>query len=249
MSDLDIRFFAPSYRRPYRSPTQELYPCVTLIVSESEREEYEANGNHVETCPDKVQGNVSRVRNFILQTNEEADCVVIMDDDCHGIGRYNHRNGSKERIDGEQLIRFAEQATRLALDGGIKLWGINCLPDPGTYREYRPFSFVAYIGSPFSGHCKTDLFYDERLPLKEDYDLSLQHLYKHKKVLRLNGYHYFVEQAAQGGGCATARNSTSELEQFEGLEKKWGRSIVKRDNYSKRGVDFNPVLKFPLKGV
>lgn len=33
------------------------------------------------------------------------------------------------------------------------------------------------------------------------------------------------------------------------LQKKWGSNIIKRDNKSKRGFDFNPILKTPLKGV
>ena len=255
MSDLDIRFFAPSYKRPYRSSTQELYPNVTLIVKESERADYESNGNHVETCPDEVQGNLCRVRNFILQGNEDADCVVIMDDDCRGVGRFEHNTSGQGppvtmvTMDSDELIRFAEQATVMSGDGGIKMWGINCVSDPMAYREYTPFGFVSYIGGPFSGHCKTDLFYDERLPLKEDYDLTLQHLYKYKRVLRFNGYYYLVDQAIQGGGCASYRNSKREAQQFNALQGKWGKKIVRKDRASRREFDFNPILKFPLKGV
>jgi hypothetical protein len=248
MSNLDVRIFAPSYKRPYSSSTQELYPEVTLIVSESEKADYESHGNRVETCPDSVQGNLCRVRNFIIKSNSDADCVVILDDDCKGIYRFSHSKGIKERLDGEALTSFIQHATQLALDGGIKLWGINCVQDPMAYRESMPLSFIAYIGGPFSGHCKTDLFYDEQLPLKEDYDLTLQHLWKYKKILRLNSYHYEVDQATQLGGCATYRSSTREREQFEALTRKWGNSIIRRDKASRRSFDFNPILKFPLKG-
>ena len=249
MTDLDIRLFAPSYKRPYLSSTQVLYPEVTLIVSESEREDYEAQGNRVSTCPDEVQGNVCRVRNFILQSNHDADCVVILDDDCKGIARFNREDNTKMKLGSVELADFVQHATRLALDGGVKLWGINCVSDPNAYREFTPFNFVAYIGSPFSGHCKTDLFYDERLPLKEDYDLTLQHLYKYRKVLRVNAYHYFVDQAKQGGGCATYRSSSRERQQFELLQQKWGKRIIRKDTASRRLFDFNPILDFPLNGV
>jgi hypothetical protein len=40
-----------------------------------------------------------------------------------------------------------------------------------------------------------DIRYDERIPLKEDYDLSLQHLNKFRKVLRFNKYFYKVKQS------------------------------------------------------
>lgn len=247
----DIRFFVPSYRRPQRSITQRTYPFVTLIVAESEREDYEKAGNRVMTCPDEVQGNVCRVRNWILRQNADADCVVIVDDDCRAIGRYARRGEGyvEKHLDADELLEFADHAVQLAQDAGVKLWGLNCVPDKQAYRESMPFSFVSYIGSPFTGHLKTDLFFDERLPLKEDYDLTLQHLNRHRRVLRFNGYYYYVKQAKQAGGCAAYRNLDREREQLELLQRKWGREIIRRDHGSKRSFDFNPILKTPIKGV
>ena len=65
---MKIGYFAPSYKRPYKSITQQKYPFVTLIVKEEEAEEYIRNGNTVETCPNEIQGNIARVRNYIIDT-------------------------------------------------------------------------------------------------------------------------------------------------------------------------------------
>jgi hypothetical protein len=108
---------------------------------------------------------------------------------------------------------------------------------------------LQFIGGPFQAHLKNNIRYDESLSLKEDYDITLQHIKAYNGCLRINYACYDVKQAEQTGGCATYRNNTKESEQFELLQKKWGNSIIKTDKSSKRSFDFNPIIKVPLKGV
>ena len=152
----DIRFFAPSYRRPERSITQLTYPFVTLIVAESEREAYEQAGNRVEACPDEIQGNVCRVRNWIIRNNADADCVVIIDDDCRAIGRFIRRGEGfcEKHLNPDELLEFAEHATQLAQDMGVKLWGLNCVPDKQAYRESLPFFVRVLHRQPGNRPCQ-----------------------------------------------------------------------------------------------
>lgn len=227
--------------------TQIQYPFIPLVVAESEAEEYRKGKNEIVTCPDSVQGNVSRVRNWILDENKEADCVVIIDDDCMGVRKWENQN--IHLLNSDELMEFAERAAIMCEDVGARMWGVNCVPDKGAYREHMPFGFVSYIGSPFSGHCKSPIRYDLNLPLKEDYDITLQHMNKYRKVLRFNQFHYDVKQAEQVGGCSVMRSYDKEKQQFEALQKKWGASIVAKDFKSKRSFDFNPILKIPIRGV
>ena len=92
-----IKIFAPSYKRPEKSITQINYPNVKLVVRESEAEEYIANGNDIIVCPDSAQGNISRVRNWILDNlfDEETDCIIIVDDDCKAISRWQDQTNTK----------------------------------------------------------------------------------------------------------------------------------------------------------
>ena len=124
------------------------------------------------------------------------------------------------------------------------------MTDKGAYREHTPYATTSYIGSPFHAHI-TDggILYDENLPLKEDYDITLQHLHKYRGCMRVNYACYEVKQAEQIGGCAQYRNVKKEIEQFELLQKKWGSKIIQKDKSSKRSFDFNPILKSPIKGV
>jgi hypothetical protein len=243
-----VKFFAPSYKRPYRSITQVNYPFVKLVVRESDAQEYIRNGNDIVIVPDSAQGNLCKIRNYILDKFfDDCDCIVLMDDDCKGVYRWEKQK--KIKIDNEELIEFAEQMSILCEDFKFKFWGLNCIQDKGAYREHTPFGTLQYIGGPFRAHLKNEIRYDENLPLKEDYDITLQHIKKYNGCLRVNFANYDVKQAEQAGGCATYRNLQKEMEQFELLQKKWGNKIIQQDNSSKRKYDFNPIIKIPLRGV
>jgi hypothetical protein len=244
---MKVEFFAPSYKRPEKSITQITYPCVKLVVRESEADEYKKNGNDIVVVPDTAQGNLCRVRNYILDNLSKADCTILLDDDCSGIYRWNNRK--KVLMQEDYLIEFCENASIICQDFNFKFWGINCVPDKGAYREHTPFGTLQYIGGPFQAHIKNAIRYDENLPLKEDYDITLQHIKKYKGCLRINYAFYDVKQAEQAGGCAQYRNIDREKQQFLALQNKWGSKIVSQDKKSKRSFDFNPILKVPIKGV
>lgn len=247
---MKIKIFAPSYKRPEKSITQINYPSVTLVVRESEAEEYRKNGNKIVVCPDNAQGNLCRVRNWILDNlyEDDTECIVLLDDDCSAISVWQEQNLIK--LSDSQLIEFCERQSILTQDSELHFWGLNCVTDKGAYREYSPLGFLQYIGGPFQGHLKTsEIRYDENLPLKEDYDMTLQHIHKYGGCLRINYANYNVKQSEQEGGCATYRNLDREKEQFFLLQKKWGKDIVKRDRKSKRSFDYNPIIKVPIKGM
>jgi hypothetical protein len=244
---MKVKFYAPSYKRPPKSITQTNYPFVKLRVRESEAEEYIKNGNDIHIVPDSAQGNLCRIRNYILDNLFDADCIVLLDDDCKGIYRWEQQ--SKVKFTPEELMEFSESMAILCKDWGFKFWGLNCIPDKGAYREHTPFGTLQYIGGPFQAHLQNNIRYDETLPLKEDYDITLQHIKANRGCLRVNYAFYDVKQAEQSGGCATYRNLQKEKEQFELLQKKWGSNIISQDKKSKRSYDFNPILKIPLKGV
>ena len=245
---MKIKFFAPSYKRPQKSITQKTYPFVKLVVRELEAKEYIENNNDIVIVPNEAQGNLCKIRNYILDNFfDDADCLILLDDDCKGISRWQDQKNIKMSKD--DLLEFAEQMTILCNDFGFKFWGLNCVSDKGAYREHTPFGTLQYIGGPFQAHLKNEIRYDEKLPLKEDYDITLQHIKKYKGCLRVNFANYDVKQAEQVGGCATYRNKKNETEHFELLQKKWGNKIIQKDNKSKRKFDFNPILRIPLKGV
>ena len=83
--------------------------------------------------------------------------------------------------------------------------------------------------------------------------MTLQQCNKYRKVLRVNHFWYNCKQSVQSGGCATYRNAEKELSQIEELKHKWGSKIVKFDKKSnsknRKVIDYNPIIKIPIKGI
>jgi hypothetical protein len=246
---MKVGYFAPSYKRPKKSKTQMLYPFVKIVVKESESKEYKNNDNDIIICPDNIQGNLCRVRNWILdQYLHKYDALVLLDDDYNNIVRWDNQKAIK--LNANEVEELCEQLAIITKEYGFYFFGLNCVTDKGAYMEHTPFSTNKYIGGPFQGFIKgINLRYDEDLNLKEDYDMTLQNLKKHNGCLRANFASYDVKQAKQAGGCAEQRNTKEEERQFNLLQKKWGNKIIQKDKQSKKNFDFNPIMKSPLKGV
>lgn len=259
---MKVSVCCPSYKRPLVE-TLRYIPFCKVYVDGKEFEEYKKanSGGNIVRCEDGVQGNLCRVRNYIMKKElEENDCVVIVDDDMEGLylwkGDMETRRIWREKIPTEGLMDFFEKYAEICRDLGFYFWGGNCNMDALSYRQYTPFGFSKYIGGPFQAFLKgNECFYDERLPLKEDYDMTLQQCNKYRGCLRLNFLTYNVKQSEQKGGCATYRSMIREKEQFELLQKKWGKDIVRQDISNKgrsskeKIFDYNPIIKVPIPGI
>ena len=128
--------------------------------------------------------------------------------------------------------------------------------DEMAYRHASPFSTVSPVLGPFQCFMKGNrCFYDETLPLKEDYDMTLQQLNLERVILRVNAYHYVCKQSVNEGGCASYRNREREKQQIEALCQKWGSDIVKLDTTNKghskkkKLDDYNTIIHIPIKGI
>lgn len=258
---MKISICSPSYKRP-KVKTLEYLPFCRIYVDPKEYTQYRKENpkGDIVKCDKGIQGNVARVRNYILDQEfaNGADAVVIVDDDMTTMGYYE---GStiKKKLDTEDFLPFVEKYTLMALDMGVKLWGVNVNFDPQCYRTNTPFSTLSFIGGPFGCFLKGNICrYDEALPLKEDYDMTIQQIRTYRAVLRVNKFHYIVKQSKQAGGCAAMRNLETEMEQLKLLQKKWGSRIVKldtqdRNHKSKKDristFDYNPVIRVPIKGI
>ena len=64
--------------------------------------------------------------------------------------------------------------------------------------------------------------YDRNLKIREDYDISLQAIYKGSGTLRLNDYYYRIApMKSQNGGMSKWYNEETEKKEVEKLCKKW----------------------------
>lgn len=260
---MKILIACPSYRRPNNVKTLKYLSSCLVFVDEGEYENY-VNGNpgfekNIVSVPSGVQGNLCRIRNYMLDWAFEKngyDAIVIVDDDLSYIGRYEpekdspyHFGYEKHIVKEDELKILIEKYFILCDEWGFKQWGLQCNSDAMAYRHYTPFSTVSYLGGPFQAFLKNPLRYDEELPLKEDYDMTLQQCNKYRGVLRCNFMFYECDQSKSPGGCANYRNMEREKQQFELLQRKWGRNIIYYDSGAKKAFDYNPILKVPIKGI
>jgi hypothetical protein len=252
---MNIKFYVPSYRRPEKSITQTKYPFVKLVVAESDELDYKWNGNDIVVVPDSAQGNICRIKNYILDNffDDDVDCIIFMDDDCRGVYKWSE-DLKKVLLTPLELYEVSQKLTLLCDEWGFKFWGLSPIPDKGIAREGTPFNTLNFIGSPFHAHLRgCEVRYDEEFSLKEDYDITLEHIRRWSGCLRVNWLCYDVKQGVSGsgqkGGCAQYRNGQRELEQLRGLQRKWGTKAVRIDSGSKRSIDTNPIIKAPLRGV
>lgn len=251
---------APSYRRPTAVDTLRYLPSCRIYVSRNEEKAYRAAnpGATIVGVDPKYQGNLCRIRNYILdQEMGTGRAVLIVDDDLQGLFRWEQLK--RHRLDTEsEVLAFLARYTALCVEWECPAWGININSDGQIYREQTPFSLRSYVGGPFMVHVNHSLRYDERLPLKEDYDFTLQLLNRYRRILRVNKYYYLTLQVAQVGGCAEYRNVEAETEQLKLLQRKWGKDIVRSDSLNasrnhlttkRRRIDINPVIHPPIRGV
>lgn len=210
----------------------------------------------IKVLPDSTRGNIAKVRNYILDNTQEADVSVQFDDDMTAVGYFENKEDIK--VNGVELMDILERYSLLAKEWGAYLWGVNVNSDSQSYREYTPFSTTSYVSASFSCFLKGNtLRYDETFSLKEDYDMTIQQCNEHRIVLRINRLHYFKKTATNKGGCASYRNIDTEVAQLRLLQSKWGSKIVTQDKSDrshgskkvKKVVDYNPVIKIPIKGV
>lgn len=263
-----IAYACPSYRRPH-CPTVDYLPYVSVYIDPSDEEAYrqvmpEAN---LVICPEGVQGNLPRVRNYILdqEFGNGADIVVMLDDDVKSIvtRRVNEETKfgyEKNLITADMMDGFVCHGSTLCLDADLGMWGVNANSDNMSYMHYQPFNFTKTSCGQFMVFVKDELRFDENLPLKEDFDMCVQQCNRYRGVLVINYAYVEADFGKLGGGTAVRRNTERELEQYLLFRKKWGSKVVrtaKKD--SGRGAkarkvvntyDFShPVVRVPIKGV
>lgn len=261
---MKIAIAIQSYKRAAAVNTLKLFSPAHVVVvwaHEFEIEEYRAKnpGRMVAALPDSMRGNLPKVKNFILEETwkNDFDACLFLDDDIRSIAYWQQNR--RVPLVGEALDLFIIKHSQLCLEWGFKLWGVNVNNDKQCYREYSPFSTLSYVSSSFACFLRgNELRYDERFPLKEDYDMTIQQCEKYRGLLRVNRAYYFKKSMENVGGCGMYRNVEREKAQLELLQKKWGSEIVQMDSLKKsrnhlttkrRAFDINPVIRIPIAGI
>jgi len=214
-----------------------------IACHEFEEDEYrEKEGGKISVIPDKLRGNISKVRNWILDHCVDPE-IVMMDDDISEIGY--HCEMKYCEMNPDEIMFFLNKGYVIARELCLTLWGINLQHCPRLYREYSPLSFRSPVCGTFSCHLKPKLKYDESLFLNEDFDFFLKTIRTERKVLRFNRYYYMAGHIDETGGCGSYRLKESEVEQARKMVERWGSHVVKYD--LKKST--NPRVRVPIRGI
>ncbi len=232
---IDYKIYCPSYKRAQTAISHKLFHPKSFfyVVRQSEALEYYKLGAAYIVIPDGAVNSLTETRNWILE-NKQSEYVLMVDDDMKSIERTLFRERLKCTPDG--IAELIENGYQMALDAKCGLWGINNLPDPRAYSINIPFYFSCIVNGPFLAYVDTTLRHDNRMPTKDDYDMTLQMLLKHRRVLRMNHYFFVVNHLTLAGGCEDDRKRIAESEQNALLKAKWG-DVLKENKWAKDSIN------------
>jgi hypothetical protein len=221
------KVYIPSKGRAGRVTTDQLFIKSTIVCPESEVDLYKKHHDTVIGVPDTVKG-ITKTRNWILN-NIEDEWHIQVDDDA--LSFHCFESGKMYKfIDPEKIHEIVDNQFQMCEDWELKAWGFSLAADYKFYREYTPFSSQGVVGANIIGIIKNPIRFDERLKVKEDYDYSMQHIFKYKGILRFMKYGIDVVHLTNEGGCVAYRTKETEMEAYNILLNKWGKKVVKLQN-------------------
>lgn len=237
-----IEVAIPTYRRPVVE-TLKIYPDAVVFCDSTDyevlREVHPDATFHV--MPDGVQGNIARVRNYIMDwaCAEGADWVFSFDDDIRLIITVSWSNGHVvvEEFKGAspEVFSLIALGCQMADDVGTPVWGFNPHGDIIAAYYARIIRFSGFIsGAAFGIRTDCGLRFWEENPFSEDYDMSLQAINRYGACLVLD-FVCVSHRMVVEGGCSMTRTPEVELESKKLLVERWGSDVVRLVYTSRRG--------------
>lgn len=254
---VELNILIPSFKRYDNLVGYDYFKSAKFVIPESQADLYfkGRDKNRFIVIPDEADGTIAKKRNWILKNIPRP--LVMIDDDVDKMtmtegGEYFEKHGKAKQniaLTPEQAEDVLIQCANLAYEWGCPIFGFNLNTDGRNYQQYKPFSLSQPILGPCSGHLFHDLLYDERMDLKEDYDMSIQALSKYKKILRMNKFAVNAAHGDVAGGSATYRTMERERNACLAIERKWGSKIIHYKLDGKYSDLLNAKCRIPIQGV
>lgn len=219
---VDYHVAVISARRAANVPAmQEQVGPAAWYVPDADVSEYEAQGAAtVVGCG--AYGNLSASRNAALQDAFALNkpCVQT-DDDLTKLERVFSPAHSKP-------IKF-HRAVTLMIDRlqqtPYKLGSVA--PTTNRFFYTKPVSTRVFCIASLCVVLPDDIRFDEAIPLKEDYDFTLQHVAQHGGVVRSNDILASYKHYKNAGGAVGYRSDKTEQTAIAILQRKWGNAVRK----------------------
>ena len=243
---MHCKIVIPSYKRADRVLTKEICKDVILCVPESQEEDYKNYNPDVEiVChPDSVKGLPAK-RNWMAKHFTELfmidDDVAYVQDMTIGIGEPSSIRNKNEVYD---LIQILYAIAKLL---GVSLFGFGNIPTPMQYNEFEPYKLTNRVtGCSYGVIYGENTVWNEDIPLKEDFWISGYVLYKERKILVDNRYHFVQKDTfVNAGGLSEFRSSQTEMKSILAIKKYFGDSI----SIKKGKFHVNKSVKYNIKST
>lgn len=244
----------PSFKRWDNLVGSKYFKSAKYVVCESQAKHYEKalGAKRLIVMNDEHDGTITKKRNWILKNVERP--LIMIDDDVPHLMVFDKRSKGNylcEKLDGKILDEVFEHMVDMAREFDVRLFGLAQNMDNRVYKEFLPFSLTSIILGRFQGHMEHDMVFDDRVGTKEDYDMSLQHLLRYKKILRFNKFAHMVPKDDNRGGIVATRTQESEINYCKQIMLKWGRDIIEYRLPPTKLTDLLNAKKVnvPVKGV
>jgi len=195
------------------------------VVTDVERPLYEkAVGPSVAEIveiPDALHG-IARVRNWIIDRFED-ECVFMADDDLLALHARTHEM-NRVIQDPEIIEQILDNTYLCARDAGARVWGFGTSGKPLDYRANKPFQLHLWVNQAW-GLIGREVRFDEHQRVKEDADLCLASLLRHRIIWQDNRYYWVAKRRTNRGGLTAERTMAKEQADMAYLKRKWGKYI------------------------
>jgi hypothetical protein len=221
--------------------TWGLFPEAILTVHEDEKQAYLDAGIENEIWT-HTENRSPAIRNHILERTGLGNRVVIMDDDIRGVGRFVMKSGKprSEKLSADEFKKLLFAGFDLAEKHGYHLFGVAPTTNPLNFVPKRSLKTSVFINGPMMCVVVTELRFDAEMPVKCDYDFTVQHIDAGKGVFRMDNLWQDNDFDKMGGGRACYKKEGDAEISFNTLMDRWPRYFRKNPKRP-----FEVILKAP----
>jgi hypothetical protein len=218
--------------------SHKLFPSATLLVPESQLEQYAHIALEKATVPDAVAG-ISSLRNWVLKRFTE-DAVIMLDDDISACVCMVSLRCRKLSV--PETMQMLTNTAWCARGAGARLFGWHQRSDPRLLQRNDPFGVNHWVGGAVGVVRDADggvPKWDELLKCKCDIDATLQELLDNRLVWNEARFCFVQERDKNLGGNSIFRSAERIATEKRHLKRKWKAHIDFGDYKSQERVAMN----------
>ena len=238
LQPLSLRLVILSRSRARTMTSHKLFPNATLLVPESELEQYAHIPLEKVTVPDAVMG-ISALRNWLLKHFKE-DAIIMLDDDISACVCMVSLRCRKLSV--EETLQMLSNSAYNARGAGARLFGWHQRSDPRLLQRNDPFGVNHWVGGAVGVVRDANggvPVWDELLKCKCDIDATLQELLDNRLVYNEARFCFVQERDKNLGGNSLFRSAERIATEKRHLKRKWKAHIDFGDYKSQERVSMS----------